>query len=244
MNGVEGIILRTIDYGENHLIVTVLTATYGKFAMMARGAKKSTSPLRSSTTPLSRVHFQTYGNKMPTIQQGSLINPFRLIKSDLTATSYASYAAELMDRVLAEREAHAGLYTLFLFVLESIEAGGNPELYIRLLEARILDYMGVMPDWLHCSACGQKLEESPFFSFELGGPLHAECAHLDGQKISTKSALFKLIYTLQKLPLERVGKLSISPTGRKQIQFIFQHLLEDYAGIYLKTRKFLDSIQL
>ena len=34
------IVLRTIDYQESSKIITVLTESYGKFALIARGAKK------------------------------------------------------------------------------------------------------------------------------------------------------------------------------------------------------------
>ncbi|WP_313783770.1 DNA repair protein RecO [Paenibacillus larvae] len=36
---IEGIILRTVDYGEGNKIITVLTQA-GKVGLMARGAKK------------------------------------------------------------------------------------------------------------------------------------------------------------------------------------------------------------
>jgi DNA repair protein RecO len=38
------IVLRTIDYQESSKIITVLTESHGKFALMARGAKKPKGP--------------------------------------------------------------------------------------------------------------------------------------------------------------------------------------------------------
>ncbi|MCY1691941.1 recombination protein O N-terminal domain-containing protein [Exiguobacterium sp. SL14] len=36
----EGLVLRTVVYGESNKIVTLLTREFGKLAVMARGAKK------------------------------------------------------------------------------------------------------------------------------------------------------------------------------------------------------------
>ena len=41
----EGIILRTTDYGETNKIVTIYTREWGKYGVMARGAKKPKSRL-------------------------------------------------------------------------------------------------------------------------------------------------------------------------------------------------------
>lgn len=40
----EGIVIRTIDYGETNKIVTIFTREWGKVAAMARGAKKAKQP--------------------------------------------------------------------------------------------------------------------------------------------------------------------------------------------------------
>ncbi len=45
----EGIVIRTIDYGETNKIVTIFTREWGKVAAMARGAKKPSSRLSSVT---------------------------------------------------------------------------------------------------------------------------------------------------------------------------------------------------
>lgn len=49
MNKWEGIVLRTMPYGETNKIVTILTKEAGKLTAMARGAKKPASRLSSIT---------------------------------------------------------------------------------------------------------------------------------------------------------------------------------------------------
>ena len=40
---VEGIVIRSMDYGENNKIITVYTNTNGKVGIVVRGAKKAKS---------------------------------------------------------------------------------------------------------------------------------------------------------------------------------------------------------
>ncbi|MDB5083890.1 MAG: repair protein RecO [Bacilli bacterium] len=244
MAQVEGFILRSTDYGENDLILTLLTESWGKIGMMARGAKKTASPLRACTTPFTQAVFQVYGHKMFYVQQGSILNTYRNVRSDLTSTSYAVYAVELMDRVSPDKEPVSGLYALLTWVLESMERGLDPQLCARILEARVLDFVGVMPAWLQCAACHLPLSESPYFSPVLGGPLHQACGYAQPDVMETNLNLPKLIYTFQKIPLERIGNLAVSETARAQISKIFQYLLEEFAGIHLRSRRFLDSMNI
>ncbi|MDX1771670.1 MAG: DNA repair protein RecO, partial [Planococcaceae bacterium] len=45
LNRVEGIVLKTRDYGETNKIITLLSSETGKITAMARGAKKPASRL-------------------------------------------------------------------------------------------------------------------------------------------------------------------------------------------------------
>ncbi len=49
MKKVEGIIIRTTDYGETNKVVTIFTKEFGKLGVMARGAKKPKSRLSSAS---------------------------------------------------------------------------------------------------------------------------------------------------------------------------------------------------
>jgi len=46
---VEGVIIRTQDYGETHIIATLLSNKLGKIGVLARGAKKPKSRMSAVT---------------------------------------------------------------------------------------------------------------------------------------------------------------------------------------------------
>lgn len=49
----EGIVIRTVDYGETNKIITLYTRTHGKVSLMARGAKKTKSRFSSMSQVFS-----------------------------------------------------------------------------------------------------------------------------------------------------------------------------------------------
>lgn len=77
----EGIILRTTDYGETNKIVTILTREWGKYGVMANGAKKPKSRLSAITQPFTYGYFLVQrGSGMGSLQQGEIISSLRSLK--------------------------------------------------------------------------------------------------------------------------------------------------------------------
>lgn len=54
---VEGIVIRTTDYGETNKIVTIYSREFGKISAMARGAKKPKSRLAAISQLMTHGHF-------------------------------------------------------------------------------------------------------------------------------------------------------------------------------------------
>ncbi|MYL60323.1 DNA repair protein RecO, partial [Virgibacillus halodenitrificans] len=48
---VDGVILKTQDYGETHKIITIYSRKLGKISTLARGAKKTKSRMAAVTQP-------------------------------------------------------------------------------------------------------------------------------------------------------------------------------------------------
>ena len=85
----EGIVIRTVDYGESAKIVTVYTKEIGKITLMARGAKKPLSKLTGITQMFHHgIYLFHAGSGMGTLQQGESIRRYRKIHEDIFLTAY------------------------------------------------------------------------------------------------------------------------------------------------------------
>ena len=81
---VEGIVIRTTDYGETNKIVTIYSREFGKVSAMARGAKKPKSRLAAISQLMTHGHFLIQmGSGLGTLQQGEIISSMKEIREDI-----------------------------------------------------------------------------------------------------------------------------------------------------------------
>src|SRR5690606_23607621 len=98
---VEGIVIRSMDYGENHKIVTLITNSAGKVGVLIRGAKKVRSKHASLAQPFTYGEFTFVRNQgLGTLHYGEPISSHHALRTDLDLSAHASYIAELMDRAI------------------------------------------------------------------------------------------------------------------------------------------------
>lgn len=245
MKKVEGIVLRTIDYGENHKILTVLTVHYGKIAMLARGAKKPHSQLGAVSQPFTYgMYVLMIGEKgMGTLTQGEVIDSYRDVRVDLVKAAHASYFCELVDRFTEEREPSHGLFLLLDTQLKYLATGKDPDVLARLFEVKMLDIAGIRPDLHHCAACYRPLDASIRFSILHGGPLCSDCHGADERAVWIKPVTLKLLQTFQQMDVRRLGEVNVSPTVKRQLGKVLRQYMDEYAGVQLRSRAFLDQLQ-
>lgn len=175
----EGIVIRTVDYGETNKIVTVFTREFGKTAFMARGAKKPKSPL-SAVTQLFSYGYYLYqsGNSLGTLRQGEVTDAFPDLREDIYRTAYAAFIAELLDKLVDEKVPNPFLFESFYQALHYIDEGFDPEVISFIFETKMLDVAGIRPQLNQCVNCGE--EQGPFvFSVREGGLLCSACSSMD-----------------------------------------------------------------
>ncbi|HEU4965514.1 MAG TPA: DNA repair protein RecO [Bacilli bacterium] len=241
----EAIVLRTVDYGENNKILTLLTLQLGKIAALARGAKKPQSPLSAISQPF------TYGSYiiqigatqgMGTIYTADLLDSFRPIREDLYKTAYASYILELVDKFVEDREPSQGLYLLVLTTLQHLKEGKDPEIVARLVELNLLEVAGLRPELYQCAHCYRPLESSIRFSILHGGPLCGDCHAADERAVWMKPVTLRLLQTLQRLDIRRLGETRVGPDVKRQLNKILRLYVDEFSGVHVRSRNFLDQL--
>ncbi|SFU93500.1 DNA repair protein RecO [Alicyclobacillus macrosporangiidus] len=156
---VEGIVIRTVAYGETHAVVTLLTPA-GTLGAMARGAKKPQSRLAAGIQFCVQGIYTVYqGRGMGNLQQVEITRSRRGLREHLDKAAYAAYFCELAASA-SETYPHgsASLFNQFTALLDRLEEGrDDPEVLARMWETKILYLLGAAPDWLRCAACGSPL---------------------------------------------------------------------------------------
>ncbi|MCM3089134.1 DNA repair protein RecO [Bhargavaea ginsengi] len=242
LNKWEGIVLRTGPYGETNKVVTFLTREAGKVTAMAQGAKKPASRLAAVTQPFTHGIFMVYkGKGMGTLQSGDALRTMRHLHHDIMATAYASYIAELMDRLIEDNQPSSGQFELLRQAFHAIDEEYDPEAITLFVEWKMLPVAGIHPVLHQCASCGATEGEFAFSFQEIGFLCH-RCFHVDPYLIRLSPSHLRLIRTFYNVPIEQVGKLTLKPATKKFMRKIVRTIYDEQVGVRLKSASFLDQL--
>ncbi|OZU89940.1 DNA repair protein RecO [Virgibacillus indicus] len=241
---IDGIIIKTKDYGETHKLITIFSNKLGKFTALARGAKKTKSRMAAVTQPFIYGEFFVYVNSgLSTIQQGEVNNSFRKIREDIIKTAYTAYITELTDKLFDEKAPDPFLYDELYRTMCWISDNEDADIPIMMYELKLFTKGGFAPTVDKCVNCGSR--GTPFaFSIKEGGLLCSQCRSMDYDAIALPIAVAKLFNLFATISLDRVGSVSVKPENKKLMRRILDEYYDKYGGFYLKSRKFLNQLDL
>ena len=234
----EGIVISETYYGETSKILNVLTKENGIVGMMAKGCRSLKSPLRSSASKLTYATFCIYykQDKLSLIKEIDVIDSFANIKKDIVKTGYAIFLLELCQQVYKHSNEIA-IYDILISALKKINGDFNALIITNIVELKMLDYLGVMPNLNECAICGSKNVVT--LSSDKGGYLCSTCV-TDDPIISNKAIkLFRLYYYVD---IDKIEKLDINNITIEEINNFLNLYYDRYTGLYLKSKKFLKDL--
>lgn len=238
----EGIVIRTTDYGETNKIITIYTREWGKIGVMARGAKKPNSRLSSITQLFTHGYFLVQrGSGLGSLQQGEIATSLRSIGEDIFLTAYASYIVELTDKCTEEKKPNPFHFELLLQTLNYMNEGYEPDILMNIYEMKMLNVMGLYPVLNQCSVCGST---DGHFSFSIreGGFICHRCLEKDPYHFKLSPATVKLLRLFYYFDLSRLGNISVKSETKAELKNVIDSYYEEYSGLHLKTKKFLNSM--
>lgn len=242
----DAIVLRRLDYGEADRILTILSREHGKFAAIAKGARRSKARNGSALDLFSRSRMMlAKGRNLDVVAQVERNGDVRHISGDVKRTAYASLVAEVVDKVLEDRHPVDDIFELVVVTLGRLNA---PERSSRADAAwflmRVLDLLGYRPQLSHCPSCNDELPVAAgWFSPLLGGVLCAKCAG-DTQAGSPLSVNgLKVLRLMAADDADLYDRLRLSVELLKEVEQALEAQLEYHLDRHLKSLDFIRSIR-
>jgi DNA repair protein RecO (recombination protein O) len=241
----EAIILKRSDFGEADRLLTLYTPGLGKVKAIAKGVRKPTS--RKSGHVELFTHSQLLiakGRNLDIVTQAETVHAFRPLREDLLRTTYAYYAAELVDLFVEEGIENRPLFDLLLAMLAWLGDASDLNLTTRFFELHLLSLLGYRPQLFHCVACRRQIEPVPnFFSAADGGILCADCGqkHRGAQEI-TLNAL-KVLRFLQTRDYDTCRRLRLSRPLHRELEKTMYDYITYTLERNLKSVKFLNTLR-
>jgi len=242
----EAIVIRSLDYGEGHKILLLLTAESGKVSVMARGAKKPRSRLAAAAQMFTHgeyTYYQQHAGKMGTLNHGEIIDAHQPLREHLLLGAYAAYLAELVDRLVADQEGRA-LFPQLAAALEALERGKDAAIVAHLFELRVLEETGYAPMLDACVQCRRDIDaERAAISAGAGGVVCADCRKSVQDAIAVGAKPFTLLRLFQRTDLRRLGNVSVSEETKRELARILDLWIRHHIGIPFKSRHFIEQME-
>ncbi|MBV8759608.1 MAG: DNA repair protein RecO [Deltaproteobacteria bacterium] len=177
--GELGVVLKTTPLRESDLLVVLYTATHGRVAAVARGARKSQRRFAGALQllVLGRYDVRRSRGELWSLESADVEREWTAIASDVFAVAHASYIAELVAGILPAESPEPEALDVIVGLWDSLaEAGASPAA-LRHVELALLELAGHMPALGSCAACGERdLESGAVFDPSRGGAICRRCA--------------------------------------------------------------------
>lgn len=174
----EGIVLRSMRYGEADRILHVLTPHRGKLGAIAKGVRRSRSRFGGRLEPFGRVRLVLHEGRsdLLTVTGVDTVEVFKRLRGDACALDAAGRACDAVSRLFGDGDPHPEVFHLlanFLALLDADpeRAGRGTSLAFRL---KLLVAAGLTPQLGACAQCGEA-EGLVAFSGAAGGVVCGAC---------------------------------------------------------------------
>jgi DNA repair protein RecO (recombination protein O) len=253
----EGIVLRTVLFGEADLIVTYLTPDIGLLKVFAKSPRKIKSRFGSSLEPLTHAKISFWGREdspLPRLTQSDIIHPFQSLRDDLNCFLKVSEIIEITMCFIPERDVNGSVYSLLLNTLQTIEnnpsflkqgkgdevphrktgiAGKN--LIISGYKIKFLNLAGFGPKLDACGRCGKNGYN---FYLSQGAILCESCADDAGSPIKLSAALARFYHDLLTWDTAKIQRIKPSDKILTELLFLINTHIKYILSKSLKTETF------
>ncbi len=209
------IVLRTIEFSETSLIVSLLTREFGQIAAIAKGARRPKGPFEGALDLLAVcrvVVIRKNADALDLLTEAKLQKRFRGAERSLQRLYAGYYVAEMLRLMTDKHDPHPDVYDLAISTLAQIDSEAiNDDTRIPsallFFDAQILRMLGHVPSTTNCTGCDTPVPRTDRMTFALvgGGVVCDRCRSREHQIVSVTGKSMDELHRLQspdlKLPI-------------------------------------------
>lgn len=202
----KAIVLRTIEFSETSLIITLLSRDFGRMSALAKGARRPKSSFEGSLDLLSVcrvVVIRKTSDALDLLTEAKLLRRFRGAERSLDRTYAGYYIAEMLRLLTDDHDPHPDLYDMSIATLQQIDGSGDVAGSLAYFDAQALRMVGHSPGLDACTVCGRRLEPAQriAFGFTAGGIVCRGCRARQPKTVSVRRELVEEFRRLQRVEL-------------------------------------------
>lgn len=234
---IEAIILKSTPYRENDAIIHIFSLEYGKISVLARGVRKINSKSAAGCSTLTKSHMDVILKKgISSLIRSEAMNYYRRIKENIDSEIIANVILEYFYRYIEENKPSLKQYQFLNASLEALNNGYAPLLVYLFFLVYVLKHEGIELEVDGCVHC----DSTKVTSISLEGGF--VCSLHQGSLATMDIEVLKAFRHIYKLDIHSIDKIEYHEECLKQLLPIFNYYIEEYAGIYFKSKAFINKL--
>ena len=229
------IVLRTVDFSETSLVVTLFTREFGKLGALAKGARRLKNPYESALDVLTLcriVFLHKSSEALDLVTEAKLLRRFRPTGRNLAGLYAGYYVVELLGELTDENDPHPELFDLADETLAALAAGEAVHRRIVRFELGALRLLGHEPALDRCAECGEPQEAAGRVAFGTihGGVLCKACRAGKSQVASVSAGVLKTMAQLADPHGQAWRRIEIDSRMLGELRGVLNHYLINLLG--------------
>jgi len=166
---VNGIVLKTIEFNDFDLIVTIYSREYGPLSFVALGTRKIVSKNKYAVQLFSESKFEIFKShkgRLSKLKKGYLVNSNKTISNNYFNYLLASVAADLTQQLFANNEVSKIYYRNLETLLQVLSTDQYPFKTFTFFLLQALKYQNVKLDFTTCAVCQKTINGSIYLDFK------------------------------------------------------------------------------
>lgn len=240
----KGIILFSKNHKEKDKLVKIFTESAGKMMFFVKGAHRQNNPLTPALLPFTEAvyigDFREEG--LSFLNNAKDIQGFRKIQEDIFLSGYGTYLLNLADAAIDDRVYDPHLYHFLHQALSLMNTEVDAEIITNIFEVQLLQRFGVSPTWSHCVLCGQTQGKFDYSS-KYNGVLCQNHWSADEHRYHADPRAVHFVRLFSAISYDKLQEVNVKSETKAQIRLFIDALYEEYVGIHLKSKKFIDQMK-
>lgn len=238
----EGIVLRTIPFGEADLIVSYITRDLGILKAFAKSPRKTKSRFGSSLEPFTHSLIGVMGREdapLPRLTQSDIVRPHQGLRETLRTMVALSSMAELTLALMPEAAPSEPAFRLMQCMLDLMDAAPDNPLYPLTYAIRLLALKGYAPALGGCAVCGAASNEF----YPSMGALACRVCRREGPSVRLAQGSIKLYFALAEWEPGKLTRLKASAGMQVELRAMLDAHLGHVLTRPMKTPDTIDALR-
>jgi DNA repair protein RecO (recombination protein O) len=237
-------VLRTIDFSESSLVVTLFTREFGKIHSLAKGGRRLKGPFESALDLLALcriVFLRKSSDALDLLTEAKLLRRFRPAGRSLASLYAGYYVAELLNELTDQYDPHPELFDLADETLSGLSAGEPVGRRVVRFELGALRELGHLPSLDVCADCGAAVpvEGRTAFGQLDGGVLCGNCRAGKKQVASVTAGAIRAMANLADPAGRTWQRVEMDERTRGEVRGVLNHYLYNLLGKKPRMHQYL-----